>query len=331
MNKCEVSIIVPIYNVEQYLVKCIESLLNQNFNKPYEIILVDDGSTDRSGDIADKYDRENELIKTVHKENGGLSSARNYGMQFAIGLFVTFVDSDDYVSESYLKDMFKVKDKLDADIVLTKICLMTEAESIKNHKEVIKTELVDGKEAFWEVYFQKKVSWSACAKLMKKEILDKHPFPLGYYEDSASMYLFLSETDKIALTDLRNNYHYIRRDGSITASKLSTKHMRIFEVCDEIRKHIDTCYPEWNGFVALIYQNAVLQLITRIDMSKEEYKSIFDKAVIVSRNNLLKILKEKRIGWNTKYYAVVLCTNPAVFRLQRTFMLKLNLIKGNWV
>ena len=68
MNKCEVSIIVPIYNVEQYLVKCIESLLNQNFNKAYEIILVDDGSTDKSGDIADKYDRENELIKTIQRK-----------------------------------------------------------------------------------------------------------------------------------------------------------------------------------------------------------------------------------------------------------------------
>lgn len=331
MNSIKVSVIVPVYNVEAYLGKCVESLLKQNFDNPYEIILVDDGSTDDSGVIIDKFSNEHQLIKSVHKENGGLSSARNFGMIYANGEYVTFVDSDDYVSESYLRDLYSNAIEFGADIVLTKIRLTTEEGAKKNQPETIKTELIDGKEAFWKVYIQKTVSWSACAKLMKKDILDKHRFPDGYYEDSASMYLYLSETDRIVITDLRNNYHYIRREGSITASRLSEKHMRIFEVCDEIRTYLKKNDVNWEYMSALIYQNAVLQLLTRIEMSKEDYKNIFNKVSPISRKNCFDIIKNNRIGLSTKYYAIILSTNPTIFRVQRCLMTKFKIIKGDWV
>lgn len=331
MSEIVISVIVPVYNVEYYLNKCVDSLLNQEFSHSYEIILVDDGSTDESGKIADNYQNTNTIIKSVHKTNGGLSSARNFGMTYAEGEYITFVDSDDYVSNTYLKDLYSKAIENNADIVLTKISLMTEEESKKIHPEMISTQVIDGKEAFWKVYIQKIVSWSACAKLMRKDILEKHKFPDGYYEDSASMYLYLSETDNIVIVDLRNNYHYIRREGSITASKLSQKHMRIFEVCDEIRQYLKHTYSGWEYMSALIYQNAVLQLITRIEMSREEYKNIFNKAVKISRKNLWSILKNNRIGLATKYYAIMLSTNPFIFRTQRLLLVKLKIIKGDWV
>lgn len=331
MGEIVISVIVPIYNVEQYLSKCIDSLLGQQINYSYEIILVDDGSTDKSGKIADNYGENNENIKSVHKPNGGLSSARNFGMTFAKGEYITFVDSDDYVSDTYLKDLYSKAIENSADIVLTKISLMTEEESKITFPENISTQVIDGKEAFWKVYIQKIVSWSACAKLIKKNILEKYKFPDGYYEDSASMYKYFSETDKIVITDLRNNYHYIRREGSITASKLSQKHMRIFEVCDEITDYLKQTYHDWEYMSALIYQNAVLQLITRIGMQKEDYKNIFNKAVKISRRNLLKILMNNKIGMATKYYAVMLSTNPVIFKIQRSLLIKLKIIKGDWV
>lgn len=331
MFEVEISVIVPIYNIENYLEKCINSLLSQNFDYKYEIILVDDGSTDGSGAIADKYGLEYNIIKVLHKENGGLSSARNYGLMHAQGKYVTFVDSDDYVSADYLKDLYFISMKYDAEIVLTKICLMTEEETQKYHKEEIETKLINNREAFWQVYIQKKVSWSACAKLIEKEILDKHKFPDGYYEDSASMYLFLDDANKIVVTDLRNNYHYIRRDGSITASNLSEKHMRIFEVCNEIEVYLKKNYSEWEYLSTLIYQNAVLQLITRINMSNTEYKQIFKKTVAISRKNLIRIISSRKLSIKTKYYATVLCTNPTIFRWQRNIMIKMKIIKGDWV
>ena len=330
MNNIEISIIVPVYNVEQFIEKCVYSLVNQKFDKPYEILLIDDGSSDNSGVIADECARKFKVVKTFHKENGGLSSARNYGMNYALGGYVTFVDSDDYVSDCYLADLYAVKEKYKADIILTKICLMTEEETKKRYEETIRTEVLSNEEAFWQVYIQKKVSWSACAKLMKKDILLQHRFPDGYYEDSASMYLYLSEADCIVMTDLRNNYHYIRRDGSITASKLSNKHMRIFEVCDEIAEYINVHYKSNEYIATLIYQNAVLQLLTRIKMDKREYASIFNKTLKMSRANIIHILTEKKVGISTKCYSLLLCTSPSVFRLCRSVFVKLKLIKGDW-
>ena len=331
MFEFEISVIVPVYNVEKYLDKCVRSLLNQKFAYNYEIILVNDGSTDSSGNIADKYAMEHSMLKVLHKKNGGLSSARNYGLRYARGKYITFVDSDDYVSDDYLSALHSMAMKYDADIVLTQICLMTEDEAEKYHKEDIETELIDNKEAFWEVYIQKRVSWSACGKLIKKEILNKHKFPDGYYEDSASMYLFLDEAERVVVSDLRNNYHYIRREGSITASRLSEKHMRIFEVCDEIENYLKNNYIEWEYLSALIYQNAVLQLLTRINMGNDEYKNIFRKALKKSRKNIMKIISKKKLGIKTKYYAAVLCTSPTIFKLQRNLMIKMKIIKGDWV
>lgn len=331
MSDIVISVIVPIYNVEHYLNKCLDSLLKQNFDQSYEIILVDDGSTDASGKIADNYCESNNIIKSIHKTNGGLSSARNFGISYAEGEYITFVDSDDYVSETYLSDLYLTAIEHNADIVLTKISLMTEAESKKYHPEKISTQDIDAKEAFWKVYIQKIVSWSACAKLMKKTVLEKHKFPDGYYEDSASMYLYLSETDNIVITDLRNNYHYIRREGSITASKLSQQHMRIFEVCNEISDYLKQTYSGWEYMSALIYQNAVLQLITRIEMSDEDYHAIFNRTVNISRKNLLSILKNEKIGIRTKYYSIMLSTNSTIFKVQRFILVKLKLIKGDWV
>ena len=331
MFEFEISVIVPVYNVEKYLDKCVRSLLNQKFAYNYEIILVNDGSTDSSGNIEDKYAMEHSMLKVLHKKNGGLSSARNYGLRYARGKYITFVDSDDYVSDDYLSALHSMAMKYDADIVLTQICLMTEDEAEKYHKEEIETELIDNKEAFWEVYIQKRVSWSACGKLIKKEILNKHKFPDGYYEDSASMYLFLDEAERVVVSDLRNNYHYIRREGSITASRLSEKHMRIFEVCDEIENYLKNNYIEWEYLSALIYQNAVLQLLTRINMGNDEYKNIFRKALKKSRKNIMKIISKKKLGIKTKYYAAVLCTSPTIFKLQRNLMIKMKIIKGDWV
>ena len=102
-----ITVIVPIYNVENYLKKCLNSIINQQYKK-LEILLIDDGSTDLSGKIADEYAAKDNRIKVVHKENGGLSDARNYGLKIMTGEYVTFIDSDDYVTEDYVSFMFNL-------------------------------------------------------------------------------------------------------------------------------------------------------------------------------------------------------------------------------
>ena len=106
MNKDLISIIVPIYNVEQYLNRCIESLVNQTYTN-LEILLIDDGSTDNSGKLAEKWISNDQRIKVYHKKNGGLSDARNYGIKYAKGKYLSFVDSDDYVDMRFIEILYK--------------------------------------------------------------------------------------------------------------------------------------------------------------------------------------------------------------------------------
>lgn len=113
---CKVSFVVPVYNVERYLERCVKSLVNQNISS--EIILVDDGSTDRSGELADRFSRENENIKVIHRENGGLSAARNTGMRAAGGDFILFVDSDDWLTENSVSTLVETAEKLDLDVAV---------------------------------------------------------------------------------------------------------------------------------------------------------------------------------------------------------------------
>ena len=112
-----ISVIVPVYNVEKYLRKCLDSILNQTYQN-FEVILVNDGSTDDSGKICNEYALRNPVIKAFHKKNGGLSEARNYGVVYAKGEYVTFIDSDDYIDYHYLERMKKALNLSNADIVI---------------------------------------------------------------------------------------------------------------------------------------------------------------------------------------------------------------------
>lgn len=111
----EISVVVPIYNVFSYLQKCVESVLVQSF-EDFELLLIDDGSTDGSGELADKLAVDDARVKVFHKTNGGLSDARNYGVKHAIGKYVTFIDSDDWIEESYLEYLYSLLVGNDADI-----------------------------------------------------------------------------------------------------------------------------------------------------------------------------------------------------------------------
>lgn len=115
-EKVQLSVIVPVYNVEQYLKQCIDSILNQTF-KNFELILVDDGALDSCPQICDNYSKHDDRVKVIHKKNGGLSSARNAGIKVAKGKFLTFIDSDDWISKNYFEEMMKEQDKYNADII----------------------------------------------------------------------------------------------------------------------------------------------------------------------------------------------------------------------
>ena len=173
----DISVIVPVYNVEKYLEKCIDSILSQTF-KNFEIILVDDGSTDSCGIICDEYERLDNRVKVIHKINGGLSSARNSGLEIASGEYVAFVDSDDWIDKNMYQELYNEAKKNNADIVQCKfIKAKDENVSIYNN-EFNEVEVIGNLDALCNLYNERcietVVTWN---KLYKRYLFNDIVFP----------------------------------------------------------------------------------------------------------------------------------------------------------
>lgn len=227
MEKELISIIVPIYNVEEFLPKCIETLVNQIY-KNIEILLIDDGSTDKSGELSDKYANEYENVTVYHKANGGLSDARNYGIDRAKGKYICFVDSDDYVDKKYCEILYNNLVNTESDI---SICGFErtgsqEEKNIDYSQEKITT-YADSLEMQRNILILENefntVTTVAWNKLYKKEIWQDIRYPKGKInEDEFVIQYLLEKCNKIVYTNL-NLYYYYQRDNSIIKSNYNKR------------------------------------------------------------------------------------------------------------
>lgn len=227
-----VSIIVPVYNISEYLPACVESLRKQTC-PDIEIILVDDGSTDGSSELCDTYAHEDYRIRVVHKKNGGLSSARNAGLDAASGAWVLFVDGDDYLAHNAVEQLLNVAQKHeDADFVQF---LYQETDGSWQPEEQVLDQVVltDVQDFFRQLYNLGGVAASACTKLFRKDLFDSLRFKEGiHHEDEELMTHLLPLCSKAVYTNLVL-YGYVTRQGSIIHSAFSPKSMDIFPIMDE--------------------------------------------------------------------------------------------------
>ena len=311
-----ITIVVPVYKVEKYLKKCVDSLLCQTY-KNIEIILVDDGSPDTCPQLCDEYAQKNSNVVTYHKPNGGLSDARNYGVQKASGDWIVFVDSDDYVESSYVEDLWNLRQRFNADLAITRIVRENEDGSGKSIQGDFEAFCVDQKQAFLEVYTAKKVGWAAYGKLFQKQNLLKHPFPNGFYEDFACMYLLIEECETIAIGNFESNYHYITHTGSILKSNLDARHWRVFELCDDIKSYIDGKYPDLSLIAVNIYRACVTQMLNLQNINKSTYNEVFKRYRPLFRKYLFRVLCSKDFSFQQKYYMFIHCLTPSIYRLQK--------------
>lgn len=209
-NEPLISVIVPVYNVEKYLARCIESILNQSYIN-LEIILVDDGSTDSSGKICDEYAADDKRIYVIHKENGGQSTARNAALDCAKGEYITFVDSDDYIHTDFIKIMYETIIAYDGDIV--------QCDYIRGTEDVFPNIPMSGKCKLIDVYtalssFIYKVI--PCAKLYKKSAIGMIRFPEGKInEDDATYYKFAYNCKRICILENRMYYYYMSPNSTM--------------------------------------------------------------------------------------------------------------------
>ncbi len=231
MNE-KVSVIVPIYNVEPYLERCLDSILKQTYRN-IEMILVDDGSTDSCPDICDRYAKEYQQIQVIHKENGGLSSARNAGLDVSTGELIMFVDSDDFIEPDMLLKLYDVLYCYDADMSICNLQAVNEVGVEINFwpHDVIKDECIDNM-YYWEKVFEDNgmlfyvVVWN---KLYKKRLWEKVRYPVGKInEDAYVLHNLIKQCKKIACTSYIG-YNYVQRSTSIMGRKKTKADFDLFD------------------------------------------------------------------------------------------------------
>ncbi len=235
-NNDLISVVVPIYNVEKYLNRCIDSILSQEYEN-IEIILVNDGSTDNSGKICDDYIKKDSRIKVIHKENGGLSDARNFGMEKAMGEYIAFIDSDDYIRKDYISTLYNMCITNKAEIAQCSFERITDSQTTNEIKVEKTIENMTGIEAIKNIFKEKYVEYTvAWNKLYKKSLFENIKYPKGkLHEDEATTYKLFYEAKKVSVTNEKLYYYYIRQN-SITNEKFTLKKLDyIYELEEQLK------------------------------------------------------------------------------------------------
>lgn len=312
MEKPLVSIIVPVYKVpERYLRKCIESLMNQTLQN-IEILLVDDGSPDDCGAICDSYAKQDQRIKVLHKENGGLSSARNYGCRHANGLWIMFVDGDDWIDSNMCKDMYYAGQENNVQLVMCGMSKDYERTSV-NYKYPLKENVVYDREGCKWLQQQLLVYTSniavAYAKLINRDIIMEnqifHDEVLKQGAEGLEFNLRLFEKLESAIFINKPFYHYIYNDNSISASHNEANHEFVIRCFEKIRKFIDS--SENKDMLMPWFDNRLLYVIVTTAISgyfnptnlepykdkKRKYKAYLHKKIV---QDALKTSNTKGIG-----------------------------------
>lgn len=240
MDKIKFSIIVPVYNVRKYVTECIESILKQSYDN-YEVLLINDGSTDGSGDICEKYTVKNKKTKVFHKKNGGLSSARNFGLEKATGDYVVFVDSDDYIAPWSLSEFYKVLKNRDFDVIETRLTEVKENEEKildKHMEEYFKIGFNKERAVEWIIKKSENI-WPAPKKIVSLAYIKKNnlKFWEGKLHEDVDWTSRICYTANTYTAMTKPWYYYrVQREGSITSS---VKLKNVTSILDIAEYHYD--------------------------------------------------------------------------------------------
>ena len=228
-----VSIIVPVYNIEKYIRGCITSILSQTY-KELQVVLVDDGTPDLSGKICDEFAQTDSRVFVIHKENGGLSSARNAGLEVATGDYIMFVDGDDYLVDNAVEILVRANEKYDADFVQFDTVHTTCPDySYQHSSEEYNVEiLTDLREMYWKMHKTLGPGVSACTKLHKKELFEGIRFKEGIVHEDDYLTLYMLQNVKKALYIDAKLYYYIVHENSILTSSFSKKKLDVLYVSE---------------------------------------------------------------------------------------------------
>mgnify|MGYP002514942113 CR=1 FL=1 len=265
-----ISVVVPVYKVEKYLDRCVQSLVNQTL-KDMEIILVDDGSPDNCGAICDAYAQKDSRIRVIHKENGGLSSARNAALEVAQGEYFGFVDSDDWIEPEMYETLLAGIQKYDAQMAYGGRYDIDGNTGEKTRGLCPrKEECISGMEMLGRVFLWENCDSAAWDKLYHRSLFEGIRYPQGYNsEDIAIFYKLMERVDKVAMCD-KPMYNYLHRPNSITTAKLSDKTFHFLHHTDTIYPYIQKNHPELTNRARYFHIAALVYSVLMIDLASEQ-------------------------------------------------------------
>lgn len=325
-----ISVIVPVYNVEKYLRKCLDSIINQTFSN-FEVILVDDGSTDMSGSICDEYVKKDVRFRVIHRENGGLSAARNSGLLAAKGTYLNFIDSDDWIRAELLEQLINLLESHEADI--SKCNFFSDEKDNLNEQEEIRCYT---SREYMIRYFNAKSDSNSyfCGKLFKRNLFDNQCFPVGKTcEDMFLMPQIIKNATKIVVTN-QKYYFYYQRPNSITNNPENRIKNQV-AIAEAFRIHYNIASSSYKEADVLTLKNAATSSICAYCLLGK-IKNIDDKSKEAMLQNYQFIKKyysniksNKKVSIWYKIGALVMLQYPNLFckiagiAMDSKYMLKL--------
>lgn len=325
MLDAQISIIIPVYNVCQYLEECIYSVTTQSF-KNIEIILVDDGSIDGSAKICDDFAEKDNRICVIHQKNGGLSHARNVGINLAKGKYLYFLDADDVIDKDTLLILFSECEITKADVAMsTSKSFVGKIKRSKQRSYI--DEIVSEEEAIRRMLLHLGVGHEAWGKLYRSELWRNEAFPKGkLYEDYAVMYNIIMKCNSVVIIN-RDLYYYRIRNGSIIRSKIGQKDLEIINISDDVTRSICHRFPTLNREAEYLQLKTYMKTLKRIldvnfNMALKEQYCILK--FVHQHQNLLDI---KWVRMADKIKIKILLKNKRLFYLVYTVGEMCNFLK----
>ncbi len=298
-----ISIIVPVYNIENYITKCIESIIAQDYSDK-ELILVDDGSTDHSGEICDRYAACYPWITVLHDENAGLSEARNRGMRVCNGEWIVFVDGDDFVDKKYLSILYNIAEKSRADIVCCQFYKVDDTvETPFNSEHEYSYVTKDRDSAVRDLLYQRTILTSAWGKLFKTVLFKDIFFPVGkIHEDVGTIYKLFFLADVVACTECKL-YYYLRRNDSIVHQNFSPKKMDAIEFTQETIDFCKAGYPQFLPAAISRHFSACFQVISVHGI--KSYQQYYDYLIQEIKKYRKQVLMDKEARFINRMAALI--------------------------
>lgn len=311
MRKPVISIILPIYNIEKYLDKCMDSIINQTY-KNLEIIMVDDGSTDGCGVKCDGFLKQDRRVVVYHKTNGGLSDARNYGISRANGEYIACIDPDDYVDLDYIEYLFDILMKYNSRMSICQHRVRYSNGTVKDYGKN-GDEALSAKCCVERLLYHDVIDTSAWAKLYHKSLFEKVQYPKGrIFEDIGTTYALMLQCDYIAV-GYQSKYNYIFHDNSVVNSEFKPNKLDLLEMTDIMGKNVEKIFPDLSEAVLRrrVYSRiSTLNQMLTISNYEKEKKDILE----FIRKNRGKVLKNNKAPIRDKIALIMLTFSYSFYK-----------------